>query len=272
MSKQPTESDLLLPFERHNLRGDYREFLKAKRNNLLASIQCFRGLWDAYQLLDEIWMKEIGNLTALREAKQLVPGLLFIHAHLKFRLSRELAFSFCMPEAWGVLRVGIESVAFAHKMYRNPELVQVWSAKDEGEPERRAFKKAFEDNKKAALYSASEFLRELYEHWQFSSDWGSHTSVAAMATRLRLSNTAGAEGWNLDYFEVDETRAVTSLYSLLEASYQMECVFNDVFQDRFTLDPSLVTTRARFLKTHRGLAKTILLKYGKANVSIAQAL
>jgi len=262
MGRPATDADILLPFEAETLKGDFREFFRVKRGNFLASIQGLPGFWAAFQRLDDIWMREEEDLQVVTEIKQLVPRLLFIHALLKFRIARELAFSRCMAEAWGVLRVGIESVAFASKIYREPQMAQVWTSKDDGKAERRAFKEAFEDRKEALLFSGSPALVELYHHWQLSSDYGSHTSVSSIGTRFRQAETKETIDWHLEFFEADETRSVTSLYSLLDAAYHMERVFHDVFKTRLDLDPTLVRMRREFLREHKKLARAILAKYG----------
>lgn len=111
--RQPTEDDLLLPFEKRCLHGDYREFFKTKRNNYFATIQAFPGVWRCFELLDDIWMREFDDLQKLRNVKGMLPAILFMNAHAQFRVAWELGFSCCIGEAWNVLRSGIESVAHA---------------------------------------------------------------------------------------------------------------------------------------------------------------
>jgi hypothetical protein len=263
MGRPAIEADILLPFELETLKGDYRDFYKVKRTNLFASIQRLPTLWAAFQSLDEIWQREIEDLNFLSDTKPLVPGILFIHAALKFRIARELAFSCCMAEAWGVLRVGIESVAFAHKIHLNPALAEIWLSKDDGKAEGRAFKKVFEDNKTSSLFSGSTALVRLHYYWELSSDYGSHTSVSTIGTRFVQTDTKETVNFNLNFFEIDETRCVTALYSMLDAVHQMEQVFHDVFSVRLDLDPTLVGMRRKLLREHKRLARVIMSKYGQ---------
>ncbi len=261
---------MLLPFERQAITGDFKEFFKTKRNNFLATIQRFPRLWKIFQELDEIWLREIKDLHGLRETRQRVPALLFIHAHLKFRLAVEMIFSCCVAEAWGIARVGIESVAYAYKIYRQPKLAVVWLAKDDGNEERRRFKEAFEDRKKDSLFGAQQDLAKLYEYWRNFSDWGGHTTVATMATRFRQTNNASTIDWRLDYFETKETRIVTSVYTLIHAGWLMEHVFTEVFRTRFELDTTLVGMRKSFEAEHLGLARVIQRQYGEAIMADAE--
>ncbi len=264
MSTVVTESDLLLPFESQRVRGAYREFFKAKRNNFFATIQRFPRLWQTFQLLDGIWVREINDLHHLGATREMLPALLFIHAHLKYRIAMELAFSLCMAEAWGVLRVGIESVAYAHKIHREPHLAEVWTAKDEdkGESQKRAFRKAFEENKAKSLYPEAHGLAPLHKYWQHYSDWGSHTTLAALALRFRQAETPEEVSWHLDYFQVREFEMLVSLASLLDASRLMEHAFFNVFKTRFNLDPELLQKRNHLEHNFQTLIHSIAKKHG----------
>jgi integrase len=49
---------LLAKFEIDNIPDDYWEYYGAKRNNLFASIQGFREMWEYYVRLDAIWLRD----------------------------------------------------------------------------------------------------------------------------------------------------------------------------------------------------------------------
>ena len=51
-------SDVLAPLESKALRGDYRVYFETKRENFRASINNLPLLWDCFQLLDEIWIRD----------------------------------------------------------------------------------------------------------------------------------------------------------------------------------------------------------------------
>ncbi len=108
------EEELLLPFEKQRLSGDYRHYYAIKRHNFRATIDGFSDLWQCFQLLDEIWTREFNDLERQHEPKQMLPLLLFAGAHAQFRIAYELAFCCCIGEAWNMLRSAIESVAHAH--------------------------------------------------------------------------------------------------------------------------------------------------------------
>lgn len=77
---KPEDSDLLLPFEAGNLSREYKEYLRARRNNLVASIQKLPILWKSFLLLDQIWFTEFDDLGRLREPEKMFPLILLMNA------------------------------------------------------------------------------------------------------------------------------------------------------------------------------------------------
>lgn len=268
MNTLPDEDRLLLPFERDHLLHTYREFYKAKRNNFLATVNHFPSLWQSFQLLDEVWSRDNEDLEKLREPKQVLPSLLFLHAHTKFRIAMELGFSRLSAESWAILRVGIESTVHAHKIYRDPRAAEVWSARDEGKTERAAFNRMFSENKKESLFPSLAGLRKLYPYWQDYSDWGSHCSAIDMGTRVSQVDSPEDVTFRFDCFDADKFRAVWYVYCLLDAGRLMEAVFFDIFRDRLQLDYHLNQQRASFEKRHGDMKGEIKAKYGSEIASV----
>ena len=246
MLQAPSDDELLLPYEVRILRGDYKEYLKVKRNNYLATTQAFPNLWESFQLLDEIWKREFDDLERLRETKQMFPLILFLHAHSQFRVALDLGFSCCIGEAWNVLRSGIESTVHAHKVYREPHLLKVWIGKDDGPEQARAFKDVFEHDKKNSLFPSQYGLDKLHAYWSQFSEFGTHTTVSALGRRFVEDKTTTDVNWKLQYFETETDRLALFLFSLLSASRLMEKAFFDCFDTRLTLDPQLGEMRAQF--------------------------
>ncbi len=263
-SRLPTEDDLLLPFEKSHLQGDYKDYFKTKRNNFFATVQTVPGIWRCFGLLDEVWMREFEDLQRLRDVKQMLPAILFMNGHAQFRIAWELGFSCCVGEAWNVLRSGIESVAHAHKIHREPHLAAVWSAKDDGADELRAFKNAFERNKKESLFPAQHGLGTLHRYWSQFSELGTHTTVSSLARRFEEEKTSDDVNWHLEYFEADPERIAIFLFSLLLAAAYMEKAFFDCFETRLKLDPVLVAKRRDLGKaierTKQGIIKRFDLR------------
>jgi hypothetical protein len=69
MSEQrPSDSDLILPFERQAIPVHYRPYYVAKRNNFFASLQSATGLWRHFQLLDRNLLNEFEDMGTARDA------------------------------------------------------------------------------------------------------------------------------------------------------------------------------------------------------------
>ncbi len=262
MSTLPTENHLLLPLEKQRLLRTYREFYKTKRNNFLATVSHFPFLWQNFQLLDEVWTGGNQDLTKIGEPRQVLPCLLFQQAHLKFRIAMELGFSLLLPEAWAVLRVGIESTVHAHKIHREAGAAEVWSARDEGKTNRAAFNRMFMENKKESLFPPLAGLGELYLYWRNYSEWGSHSSVVDMGSRVRQVDTPEDITIRFDCFDANEPRAIPCIYHLLDAGRLMEHAFFDIFRDRLQFDSSLANLRSDFAKRHSDMAGDLRAKYG----------
>jgi hypothetical protein len=151
----PQESDLLVPFERENLPADYKEYYLAKRQNFFASIQGFDETWGCYMLLDKIWLREFQDIRVAGDPNRVFPLLLYFNAHAKVRISMELAYSGCLAESRSLLRDAVEFVAHAHHTLSDPALQIKWLSKID---EEKAFKEAFEKNKKAGLFTDLRYL------------------------------------------------------------------------------------------------------------------
>lgn len=261
MSREPQESDLLIAFETQVLRGDYKEYYKVKRQNFFGTIQAFPRLWGCFQLLDRIWMREFDDLKRLTDPKQLLPGILFMNAHARFRIGLELGFSGCLGEAWDILRGAIESFAHAHKIIREPNLLATWINKDHGKPQAEAFKDAFEKNKKDSLFPARYGLDKLHRCYSDYSEWGTHTTVGALAQRFKNLETAEDVQWELIYTGAELAALATGLFSMLVACSIMEKAFFATFEDRLKFDIELSKMRSQLNQRATKVAADIIRRF-----------
>ena len=141
MAQDSDDPKLLAQFERDNIKDDYRLFYSIKRNNLFSSIQGFPEHWEFFCGLDEIWRREIGDLEVAIDPDRMFPAVLYMNAHAKLRISMELAFSNCMPEARSILRDAVETVAYAHHMLRDPANQLIWMNRSERRHSRKLSKR-----------------------------------------------------------------------------------------------------------------------------------
>jgi hypothetical protein len=254
---EPQESELLVSFESANIPGPYKEYYKIRRNNFFASIQGFPEMWEYYIRLDNIWLREFGDLRPLREANLLFPLILYFNAHAKMRISVELALSGCLAEARSILRDTIEFVAHAHSMIGDPRLQKVWLSKNEEED---AFRKTFERGKKVGLFKG---LDELYAKWGELSEFGSHATLNSICDRFTIVETRdGGREWRLRYCGVDQGLWATSLFSMLLTCFVMERTFFGDYEDRLKLDNELMRIRGAFESYKEGLRQMLIKRYG----------
>jgi len=258
MTKEPDDSVLLVQFERDRIKDDYRLFYSIKRNNLFSSIQDFPDLWEFFCRLDEIWRREIDDLEVAIDPNRTFPLVLYITAHAKMRIGMELAFSNCVPEARSILRDGVEATAYAHHMVRNPQNQLIWLRKDEPTG-KKAFKKAFQDDKKTGLFAD---LAELHQKYRELSEAGSHPTMLSFANRLVIEDRNGSRHMVVNYSGAPDRRLFAlELFSRLLTCFVMERTFFEDFKSRFELDSRLMQMRRSCEVLKESLRRTIISKY-----------
>jgi len=258
MENTPDDSDLLAQFERDNIKDDYRLFYSIKRNNFRSSVQGFPELWDFFCGLDQIWKREIEDLEVAIDPDRTFPVVLYMNAHAKMRISMELAFSNCMPEARSILRDGVENVAYAHHMLRDPANQLIWMKKDEPAG-KKAFKRAFEENKESNLFAG---LNELHEEYGQLSEAGSHPTVQSFTNRLTIEDRGGQRHMIVNYSGAPDRRLFAlEVFSRLLTCNLMERTFFEDFRIRFQLDEQLAQMRQSFEILKENLRRLLIAKY-----------
>jgi len=258
MSTTPAISEpILLPFEDKNLREPYREYFTTKRKNYQAVVRDVPELWDCFLRLDEIWARDLDQMQIVTEKERPLLIAMFGRSHAQFRIAFELGFSTAIGEAWNVMRSAIDTAVVAHKIYREPNLMPVWLRKDDGKAERRAYKQAFEENKKESLFPAKHGLAELHKFYRDYSEWGTRASFGAAAMRLTIQPIPNGQHWNRTYLEIDPKRVAAFLYQMLEASGLVEAACFNCFENRLRLDSDLVDMRRNFAKCQAETATVI---------------
>src|ERR1035437_5664817 len=239
-ASNPAEEEFLTRFERENIPSEYKEHYLAKRQNFHASIQGFPELWNLYILLDKIILREFADLTTRPDLKTLFPLFLYFESHVKIRASMELALSVCLPEARSILRDGIEFVAHAHHMLKDPELQKTWLNKNE---EAEAFRAAFEKDKKAGLFNG---LDELHTKWGELSETGAHATINAVCQRYVQTEDDKGINFRWNYRGVDVQPLVLELFTMVTTFFKMEEMLFLDYEDRLKLDDILLGMRRDF--------------------------
>lgn len=226
--------------------GTYSDFLRDKGECFQNTVKAFPQIWEALELLDAIWSRELDDFHTVGD-QPVLPLLLFFEAHSRVRISVELGFSRCFSESWAVLRSGIESVVFASHILQNPRVLRTWSSKQSELAKLRAFKRVFEKARKQGLSSASKnSLKPLHQYWVRFSGFGSHTSFRSLAMRLTREPSENMNAINFNYLEVTREVAHASLVDLLACSYAMERTLFMGLRSRLDLDTTLADMRRRF--------------------------
>jgi hypothetical protein len=257
----------LFSIEKEWFRSDFQEYFKGKRQNFFLTLTTFRTLWDALQLLNDIWLRELSNLEHLRDQTHLLPKLIFAAAHARFLTAIELGFSCCIGDAYSILRDGIEAVAHAHKILKEPSSAgAAWSEKHQGKAQKTAYNKIFEENKKDNLFPDEYGLHKLHTYYAQFCELATHTSVTSIGKSFEDMSTAGNLRWGFHYFETNPQRLAGFLNALLQVSSHMEEVLFGCFETRLNLDPDFVRMRAEFLRIRQQQTHYLMGIYNPSSV------
>src|SRR5260370_6259788 len=236
----------LLPLEEQRFHYEYKTYFKHKRGNFLKSLTEFADLWECFQLLNDMWMREISDLEVLRDQHQLLPNTLFRAARARLLTAIELGFSCCIGDAYSILRDGIESVTHAHKISVEPSTATAWSDKLKGKVEEAAYDKIFTHNKKENLFPEQHGLRRLHVFYGQFSEMATHSGVASVGKSFKDLSTSEKLSWGFSYFETDPQKLAIFLLTMLMVSSYMEEAFYGCYEMRLNLDADLGAMRARF--------------------------
>ncbi len=243
--------------EREAFHGEMRKYRLVERHNFAETVKCIRPVWDLFEMLDEIWFTGLQHFEKASSDHQSLVFLLFAQAHSQFRSAFPIGFSGRIAVAQNVLRTGIELVAHGHRIHSVPDLARVWFEKDEGGQKKKAFREAFEHFKEERLFSATRALKDLYNYWKKFSEWGTHSTVSALASRAERVRIEEQSIAKLHYFETRPKVLARLLFDLLTASRLLEEVFFDVFQARLQLDYQLVSRRRDFRVRFSEVERTV---------------
>jgi hypothetical protein len=236
------EDDLLLPFEKQYLRDPIRRYTQLKRNNRFATVQALPEIWASHELLDSIFELEFDDLYNVTDPNVPLPLSLFIGAFFRTRVSFELGSSGCVVESADLMRGAIEYGLHGLRILEQPKLASVWMNKDRGKDEFNAYRESFEREKQDRLFNGQEVL---HRYWTQFSEWGSHSTKAALALRLSFKDWDALKV-KVEFFETDLTRLADFLLMLLDAGHRLEVILFECFRGRLTLDVALVDMRNQF--------------------------
>jgi hypothetical protein len=258
MSQQLNEQDLLGNFEQRELRSPYKDYYMVRRNNLFASIEAFRDLWDCFMLANEIWMREFADMHSVSSTGQMFPLALYMNAHAKMLVAMELAFSGCVSEAHSILRDAIESLAHAHRVLSDVALQRIWVERNDGEAGRKAFDREFWHSKREKLFVG---LPDLYDLWKQFSDWGSHTNMESIMLRFNIHEDASHIEWRMNYTGIDPDTLEKVLCGILNVFGRMQQIFYEDFRGRLQLDHELMALCTRFHRNKESVRVAIIRKH-----------
>ncbi len=243
---QSVDDVSLLPLEDQKFHAEFKHYFRHKRGNFFKAITEFADLWESFQLLNDIWMRDMEDLNVLRDKDQLLPRMLFTAAHSKFITALELGFSCCIGDAYGLLRDGIEFTAHAYRIFSEPSITLIWAAKMKGKAQTGAYDKIFTHDKKKNLFPDKFGLKPLHFYFAQLSEIGTHSNTTSLGKSFKDLSTPQKITWGFAYFETDPKKIATFLFSMLVIAGHMEETFFGCYETRLNLDYELVDMRSKF--------------------------
>jgi hypothetical protein len=238
----------LLQLEDQTFHPEFKRYYRHKRGNFFKAITEFSGLWNCFQLLNDIWQREMDDLRVLRDQHHLLPRMLFTAAHSKFVNAMELSFSCCIGDAYTLLRDAIEFTAHGHKIFSEPAVARIWTDKMQGKKQRGEYDNVFTHDKEKNLFPDKFGLKQLHRYYAELSEIGTHSNTTSLGKSFEDASTPTMISWGFHYFETDPHKLAIYLLSMLAISGHMEETFWGCFQTRLNLDNELLRMRGNFHK------------------------
>jgi hypothetical protein len=236
------DRELLTEFERDNLRGRYRQHLINTRNNWGVNFNEFRPLWNCFMLINEIWNRELEDLSeGINDRKEVFPFFLFVAAHAKALVVINLLFSDHVTEAYSIMRDVIEFVVHGYRLLSHPDLLEVWCNRGNDSSSLERWKEEFWFAKERRLF---EGLPELYFAWKLCSERGSHAHVSSLLDRYYAvePNTE----WALHDSGVAPELLPLMLFGILQIMSNLECRIFEITESYLRHDTELQQMRDKF--------------------------
>ena len=234
--------NLLTEFERDNLRGRYRQHLINTSNNWGVNFNKFRPLWDCFMLIDEIWHRELEDMSeGINDSKEVFPFFLFAAAHAKAQVVINLLFSDYVTEAYSIMREAIEFVVHGYRLLSRPDLLDVWWNRGRDAASLELWKDEFWFAKEHRLF---EGLPELYSAWKLCSERASHAHASSLLVRFYAiePNTEPA----LHYSGVAPELLPLMFGGILSIMSSLECRIFEITESYLHADTELQQMRNKF--------------------------
>ncbi len=164
-------------------------------------------------------------------------GLMLLSSHAAFRSSAEFAMQGRTAETMGLNRNVIEYGAYAIYFFANPELVKVWSTREDSIENRKAVKQNFTFNKmKDAIFKLDTCIGEsvsgLYEK---TIDLGAHPNESALFRRLLLHKNSDTKKvtMGIKYLQGGELAHTDTLRVTVETGITVLKCFGLIYSDEY---------------------------------------
>jgi hypothetical protein len=187
--------------------------------------------------IDRTFLKAIDALNG--HTPNYFEGLMLISAHAAFRAAAEFALQGRARESMVLMRSCLEYAMYGVNFHRQPELIQVWAHRGDGEKQKKAVRKSFKptemlDGITAVNNAIGLRAKDLYER---TIDMGAHPNEVGFFGRLSITDapSAGGKLFQVKYLQGGEPAQLHALKTAAQIGVcTLEC-FWLTYRERYDI-------------------------------------
>ncbi len=185
--------------------------------------------------IDKLFLDLINSLNDKNQ--NAFEGLMLLSSHAAFRASAEFAMQGRTAETMGLNRNVIEYAAYAVYFFANPELVEVWSTREDSHENRKAVRHRFKFNKmKDAICMLDTCIGKSIERlYDETIDLGAHPNESALFRRLLLDKNSDTKKVTMaiKYLQGGEPAHIDTLRVTVETGVSVLECFGLIYSEEY---------------------------------------
>lgn len=212
-------------------------FIETARQNTFATFENLKGSYNRLRDIDRLFVRATENLHGLRDDTDLLPATFLLRAHSAYRGACRLVLSGQLPEAYMVLRGGLENSLYGFFLHTHPEKAETWLRRSDDAASKQKVKDEFQIGPMLTLLDSKDTgtgkaVRGLYEQ---TIDYGAHPNELALTSNARTKMIDGGKRFELSYLTGDSTVLRLCLKTTAQVGVGSLTISRLIFRERFEL-------------------------------------
>jgi len=210
------------------------DFIDVATDNTFATFHNKKAEYELLRRVDSCFELIIPNLI---NTPEIIPAMLLARAHSTYRAAARLAVSGQCPEAFSLLRTAIECSMYALRMYKHPELTEVWLNRHKDESSLKTARNEFSYGKAFTTLNATDkkHAERIDALYQRCIDFGAHPNEMSVTGNMGINELEKAKEFLQKYLVGDDVSLAHGLKSTAQIGLGILCVFRLIYRERFDL-------------------------------------